>query len=81
MVITVQQLKTQPGRIFGEVRKGHEMSVSYKGKICAKIVPFDAGLANNNNSDDELFGIWKDRDDMSDPSLYVRQVRKARELC
>jgi len=32
-------------------------------------------------SDNELFGIWKGRDDMSDPSQYVRQIRKARTLC
>jgi len=81
MTITVQQLKTQPGRIFGKVRNGQEMAISYKGKICAKIVPFTVDIANSNNSDDELFGIWKDRDDMSDPSQYVRQIRKARTLC
>ncbi len=81
MVITMQQLKTQPSRIFGKVRKGQEMAVSYKGKICAKIVPFNVDLANNNNLDNELFGIWKDRDDMNEPSQYVRQIRKARKLC
>jgi len=80
MVITVQQLKTQSGRIFGNVRNGQEMTISYKGRICAKIVPFNVDFANNNNADNELFGIWKDRDDMSDPSQYVRQIRKARTL-
>jgi antitoxin (DNA-binding transcriptional repressor) of toxin-antitoxin stability system len=42
----MQQLKTQPDRIFGKIRKGQELAVSYKGKICAKIVPFNVDLAN-----------------------------------
>jgi len=79
MVITMQQLKTTPGRIFGKVNKGQEMAISYKGRICAKIVPFE--LANDGNSDNELFGMWKDREDMNDASQYVRKIRKARKLC
>jgi len=78
MVITMQQLKTQPGRIFGRVNKGQEMAISYKGKICAKIVPLNVKLTDN---DDELFGMWKDRDDIGDASQYVRKIRKMRKLC
>jgi antitoxin (DNA-binding transcriptional repressor) of toxin-antitoxin stability system len=81
MVVTIQQLKTQSGRIFGKIRKGQELAVSYKGKVCAKIIPFNVELANNDTSDNELFGIWKDRDDMNNPTKYVRQIRKARKLC
>ena len=81
MVITMQQLKIQPGKIFSEVSKGQEMAVSYRGKICAKIIPFNVKKANNNNSDNELFGMWKDRDDIGDASQYVRKIRKARKLC
>ena len=29
----------------------------------------------------ELFGMWKDRDDIDDASEYVRKVRKPRKLC
>ena len=81
MVITMQQLKIRPGKIFSEVSKGQEMAVSYRGKICAKIIPFNVKKTNNNNSDNELFGMWKDRDDIGDASQYVRKIRKARKLC
>ena len=81
MVITMQQLRIQPARIFSKVSKGQEMAVSYRGKVCAKIVPFNVELANNKNSDNELFGMWKYRDDIDDASQYVRKIRKARKLC
>ena len=54
------------------------MAVSYKGKICAKIIPFNVKKANSNNSDNELFGMWKDRDDIGDASQYVRKIRKSK---
>jgi len=82
MVITMQQLKTQPSRIFGKINKGQEMAISYKGKICAKIVPLNVKSANNEiDSDNELFGMWKDRDDIGNASQYVRKIRKTRKLC
>jgi antitoxin (DNA-binding transcriptional repressor) of toxin-antitoxin stability system len=82
MVITMQQLKTQPGRIFGKINKGQEMAISYRGRICAKIVPLGVKLADNEkDSGNKLFGMWRDRDDIGDASQYVRKIRKARKLC
>ena len=81
MTITMQQLKIQPDKIFSRINKGQEMNLSYKGKVCAKIVPFNIKFAEPNESENELFGMWKDRNDMQDVNQYVRAVRKARKQC
>jgi prevent-host-death family protein len=80
MEITTQQLRTQPGRIISQVQNGQEITITYKGKACAKIVPIKSRHLEQ-EYDDGLFGIWKDRDDLEDVDQYVRNIRKGRNLC
>jgi prevent-host-death family protein len=82
MEITTKQLRIQPGRIISQVNNGQEITITYRGKACAKIVPFFARKKNDlEESDDELFGIWKDRIEMENVEQYVRNMRKGRKLC
>jgi prevent-host-death family protein len=82
MEITMEQLRIQPGRIVSQVNKGQEITITYRGKACAKIVPLSAGQnINTEETDNELFGMWKDRDDMENVEQYVRNMRKGRKLC
>ena len=76
MEITMKQLRIQPGRIISQVSSGQEITITYRGKPSAKIIPI--GDKNPNNLD-ELFGIWKDRDDFNDIEQYVRTMRKRRK--
>jgi prevent-host-death family protein len=81
MEITTKQLRIQPGRIISQVNNGQEITITYRGKACAKIVPInDRKNINFEESDDELFGIWKDRNDMEDVEQYIRNTRKGRKL-
>jgi len=74
MQITTEQLRIQPEIIISEVNKGQEITITWQGKPSARIVPIvDA-------SDNELFGIWKDREDIGDVEQYVRNMRKGRKL-
>jgi prevent-host-death family protein len=81
MEITTKQLRIQPGRVIAQVNKGQEITLTYRGKACAKIIPI-----NNKQdiileeTDNELFGMWKDREDMEDVEQYVRNMRKGRKL-
>jgi prevent-host-death family protein len=82
MEITTKQLRIQPGRIISQVTSGQEITITYRGKVCAKIVP----LANKqtidfDEADNELFGMWKDRKDLEDVEQYIRNIRKGRKLC
>ena len=81
MVITTEQLKIQPERIISEVSKGQEITITWQGKPSARIVPIiDARNGSMDVSDDELFGIWRDREDMKDVEHYLRNMRKGRKL-
>ncbi len=61
------------------VARGEEVTITFRGKPLAKLVPID----NKNEagkSADELFGIWKDRKEIDDVASYVREIRKGRSL-
>ena len=82
MEVTTKQLRIQPGRIISQAENGQEITVTYRGKPRVKIVPFTArGNADFEESDDELFGIWKDRQDTENVEQYIRDLRKGRKLC
>jgi prevent-host-death family protein len=81
MEITTKQLRIQPGRIISQVNNGQEITITYRGKACAKIIPMNNKKSINlEESDDELFGIWRDRKDMKDVERYIRNMRKGRKL-
>ena len=64
MEISVKQLRIQPGRIISQAESGQEITITYRGKPRAKIVPLvSARDINPGGVKDELFGIWKDRKD------------------
>ena len=82
MQISTKQLRIQPGRIISQVNNGQEVTVTYRGKPLAKIVPINTGTKfSKNEPEDELFGIWKNRKDIENVEQYVRNIRKGRKLC
>jgi len=80
MEISTKQLRTQPGRIISQAACGQEITITYRGKPSAKIVPIigkkDLFIEENEN---ELFGIWKKRNDMGNVEQYIRDLRKGRK--
>jgi prevent-host-death family protein len=82
MEITTKQLRIQPGKIISQVNNGQEITITYRGRACAKIIPIKGGNLQQEGVDNELFGIWKDREDIDDSvDQYVRRIRKGRNLC
>jgi antitoxin (DNA-binding transcriptional repressor) of toxin-antitoxin stability system len=81
MEITTKQLRLEPGRIISQVSNGQEITVTYRGKARAKIIPITAKrIPVSQEPDNELFGIWKDREDVSDVEQFVRNIRKGRKF-
>ncbi|MDR2923202.1 MAG: type II toxin-antitoxin system prevent-host-death family antitoxin, partial [Treponema sp.] len=67
MEITTKQLRLEPGRIISQVSNGQEITVTYRGKPRVKIIPVTAKrIPVPPDSENELFGIWKDREDIAD---------------
>jgi len=83
MEISTKQLRIQPGKIISIVNSGQDVTVTYRGKPSAKIIP----ISKKNiidpkvlESDNELFGLWKDREDIENVDQYVRNLRKGRKF-
>ena len=81
MEISTKQLRLRPGRIISQVNSGQEITVTYRGKPRAKIVPVMNGrYIDLEEAEVELFGIWKDREDLENPEQFIRKMRKGRKL-
>ena len=82
MKVTTKQLRIEPGRIISQVDTVKEITITYRGKPRAKIVPIgDRKNTGSETQEDELFGIWKDREDLMNVDQYIRNKRKGRKLC
>ena len=82
MEITTKQLRIQPGRIVSQAANGQEITITYRGKPRAKIIPISIGkISVSEIPENELFGIWKKRKDTENVGQFVRNMRKGRELC
>jgi len=76
MKATAKDLRFHSKELLDTVNRGEEVVITYRGKPCAKLVPFSE--AAKEESANELFGLWKDREEMQDVDAYVRKMRKRR---
>jgi prevent-host-death family protein len=77
MHATAKDLRFHSKEILDTVSRGEEVVITYRGKPCAKIVPYLA-VEEREPVVAELFGIWKDNDAVQDVDGYVRDIRKGR---
>jgi len=82
MQVTVEELKIQPDTIISRIGQGYDVTIMYKGKAYAKIIPFSDESTGTelDDFDNELFGLWKDRIEIDDAAQYVRKMREGRKL-
>jgi prevent-host-death family protein len=78
MEITAKELRGKPTQIIEQASRGTEIVITVHGKKMAKLVPY--GMKGNRTKidEDEIFGIWKDRNDQESVEEYVRSIRKRR---
>ena len=76
MNATAKDLRFHSKELIESVSRGEEVVITFRGKPCAKLVPFhepqDRKISN------ELFGMWKSNDGTSNVEEYVRNLRKGR---
>jgi antitoxin (DNA-binding transcriptional repressor) of toxin-antitoxin stability system len=60
-----------------QAARGTEVIITIRGKKMARLVPYRTEKGRG-ASDDELFGLWKDRGDIESVDAYVRSSRKGR---
>jgi len=75
MRASAKDIRFHSKQLLEAVQRGEEVIITYRGKPCAKLVPFKEEAPA---TEDELFGIWKDYEEIADPSEYVRKLREGR---
>jgi prevent-host-death family protein len=77
MKATAKDLRFRSKELLDTVNRGEEVIITYRGKPCAKIVPYD-GFKKKKRIKTGLFGMWNDKNDIEDVNGYVRNLRKGR---
>ena len=74
MESTAKKLRFNTKELLDTVSRGEEVTITFRGKPCAKLVPVESKRNKENN----LFGIWKDNKNIRNVEKHVREIRKGR---
>jgi len=77
MKVTTKELRIQPGKIIDHVVGGQEVTITFRGKELAKIVPLEKKRKVLEN-EESIFGMWKDHEGKRSVEDAVRELRKGR---
>src|SRR4051794_35222240 len=82
MNATIVDLRYNMKNVLRAIDRGETVTVLYRGKERAKLTPITPATSSGapKTKDQPLFGLWKDRDDMSNPASYVRDLRLPRRV-
>jgi len=75
---TAKDLRFHSKELLDTVNRGEEVVITFRGKPCAKLVPFQEVKQHTKGDKTELFGIWKDNSEIENVDEYVRNLRKGR---
>ena len=80
MNATIVDLRYNMKKVLRAIDRGETVTVLYRGKEKAKLTPIAParGSSEPKTKDLPLFGLWKDREDISDPASYLRSLRRPR---
>lgn len=77
MEATILDMRRNPKKILEAIERNEVVTLTRRGKPVARIAPI-GGSQRPNAAAHEAVGMWADRDDMANPSVYVREMRKGR---
>lgn len=78
MKASIVDLRYRMKDVLRAVERGETVTVLYRGKEKARIVPIEAAKPEMKIRDHPAFGMWADREDMKDPAEWVRKIRAPR---
>lgn len=78
MRATAKDLRFNSKELINTVGRGEEVVITFRGKPCARLVPYQDITAANGIEKNELFGMWKDNENIQDVNEHVRNLRKGR---
>ncbi len=77
MKASIRELRTHTKEIMGEIARGNSVTVTYRGKDYAKIVPLKNRYKVQESN--EAFGMWKDNKKTQSVEDFIDEIRGARE--
>src|SRR4051812_3058528 len=82
MNATIVDLRYRMKHVLRAIDRGETVTVLYRGREKAVLIPVGPAPGSDapKTADQPLFGLWKDREDLSDPASYVRGLRVSRQL-
>lgn len=77
---TAKDLRFQVKKLLDAVQRGEEVTITFRGTACAKLVPYSSEENHTTQHSGELagFGMWSNQPNIEDPVSHVRQLRKTR---
>jgi prevent-host-death family protein len=78
MKATAKDLRFHSKELLETVTRGEEVVITYRGKPCARLVPYQKEGMRRQQDANSLFGIWKDHEMSQNVEGYVRSLRKGR---
>jgi antitoxin (DNA-binding transcriptional repressor) of toxin-antitoxin stability system len=80
MNATIVDLRYRMKHVLRAIDRGERVTVLYHGKEKAMLMPIVPAPDGDKpkTRDQPLFGLWKDREDLSDPASYLRNLRLPR---
>lgn len=73
--IGARELRLRIAEILRAVEDGDTVTVTRHGHPIAEIRPVQR---HRKSAEDDVFGMWKDREDMKDARAWVRELRRSR---
>ena len=80
MNVSTKELRIQPGKIINQVVNGEEITVTFRGKALAKIIPINSGNEDSKYQEESIFGMWSNHDQSEDVDDMVRNMRRGRQF-
>ena len=78
MNATVLDLRKNMKKIMSAIEHNEPVTLSYRGRKTAMIVPCAAEHSNSSAANHPAFGMWADRRDLDNVDEFVRNLRKGR---
>ena len=76
MEATAKDLRFHSTELLNTVKRGEEVTITFRGKPCAKLVPIEDNEEPIEKN--ELYGIWENNNETEKVDKYVRNLRKGR---
>ena len=80
MKASIVDLRYRMKEVLRAIERGEPVTVLYRGKEKATIVPINAKKTKRDVADHPFWGMWKDREDMKDPADWVRRLRSQKRF-